>query len=184
MSLAAVYTTDVRLRGMVLTVYTLLSLAVLRCAVAAELNTAKDPLVFLYAGSEVADCRRSGSESTAINNTLVGNYTSLQDALLQATSVVTNDTHYTLCLRSGGIYYITSPIVTSRNLSLVGAVSDAENDPRIYCNYQPSDVFVIHTLYFNRSDEVRLEQLYFEGCAYPFRLELVKNVQVSHCTFR
>ena len=165
-----------------LTVYTVLSLVALRCTVAAEENAARDPLVFLYAGSVVADCGGSGGEADAGNASLMGNYTNLQVALQNATSMASADTRYTLCLRGGGRYRITSPIATSRSVALVG--TDAEDPARVYCSYQPSDVSVIYTLYFNRSAEVRLEQLYFEDCAYPFRLELVERVRVSHCTFR
>jgi len=168
---------------MILTVYTVLSLVVLRCTVAAEESAARDPLVFLYAGSAVADCGGSGGEASEANASLIGNYTSLQVALQSATSMAsTADTRYTLCLRGGGSYYITSPIATSKSVALLG--TDAGEAARVYCRYQPSDVSVIYTLYFNRSAEVRLEQLYFEGCAYPFRLELVERVRVSHSTFR
>ena len=172
------YTMD--LGKMILNVYTVLSLVVLGCTVAAEQNAA---LVSLYTGSAVADCAgSSGGEANATNATLIATNASLQDALQQATSMATADARLTLCLRGGRSYNITSPIATSRSVALIG--TDAEDDARIYCSYQPSDVPVIHTLYFNRSAEVRLEQLYFEGCAYPFRLELVHNVRVSHCTFR
>ena len=42
----------------------------------------------------------------------------------------------------------------------------------------------IHTWYFDRSDSIMFKNIHFESCGFPFRLDSVRNVDVSNCTFR
>jgi hypothetical protein len=42
----------------------------------------------------------------------------------------------------------------------------------------------IHTWYFDRSDSVTFKNIHFEGCGFPFRLDTVRNVDISNCIFR
>ena len=42
----------------------------------------------------------------------------------------------------------------------------------------------IHTWYFDRSESVAFENIHFESCGFPFRLDTVRSVLVSNCSFR
>lgn len=42
----------------------------------------------------------------------------------------------------------------------------------------------IHTWYFDRSDSVTFKNIHFKSCGFPFRLDTVRNVAISNCTFR
>lgn len=42
----------------------------------------------------------------------------------------------------------------------------------------------IHTWYFDRSDSIAFKNVHFKSCGFPFRLDTVRNVDISNCTFR
>ena len=58
----------------------------------------------------------------------------------------------------------------------------------VQCNYfaDPSlnRSWEIHTWYFDRSNSIMFQNIHFKGCGYPFRLDTVRNVDISNCTFR
>ena len=42
----------------------------------------------------------------------------------------------------------------------------------------------VHTWYFDHSDSVTFKNVHFKSCGFPFRLDTVRNVDISNCTFR
>ena len=161
----------------------LLSTVCLRCDSA-------DPLVTLYGASSVGQCTENGGEiSGGREATFIGNYSSLQDALDQLNGPKLEFSHYTLCLRGGANYSISSTFIITSSVAIIGTGNSAEDSDKdkvamVYCNYDHIANGASHTIYFNRSDEVRMENLQFERCSSPFRLELVQSVVIFHCSFK
>ena len=62
------------------------------------------------------------------------------------------------------------------------------NDVTIQCDYFADPGLngsrEIHTWYFDRSDSVTFKNVHFRSCGFPFRLDTVRNVDISNCTFR
>ena len=58
----------------------------------------------------------------------------------------------------------------------------------VQCNYSAGPRLnrsrEIHTWYFDRSNSVSFKNIHFKVCGYPFRLDTVRNVDISNCTFR
>ena len=165
------------------------SLAYLRCS-SADPGSSQGPLVALFGATAVGSCTSENGVLSVwgINATSIGNNSiNLQDALDRLSSSELNFTHYTICLRGGETYAITSPVETSHSLCMMGASDagserDLDDAPVVNCSYSSSEVN--HTLYFNRSDEVRIEYVQVQGCPYPFGFESVRDVHLSNCSFR
>ena len=141
-------------------------------------GSVEPPLVALYGGSSIGRCIENDP-----NLTSQGNYSTLQEALEQLRE--TEFSHYTVCLRSSANYSVSSaiPNITRSN---VGIMSHPTNGSTVtvFCNATAFQSGASHTLNFNDSDEVRLENVRFEGCPAPIRLELVQNVVISQSSFR
>ena len=62
------------------------------------------------------------------------------------------------------------------------------NDVTVECDYFADPGLngsrEIHTWYFDRSESVSFKNIEFRSCGFPFRLDTVRNVDISSCTFR
>ena len=84
-----------------------------------------------------------------------------------------------------GIHTITSQSdLLNASVHLIG-LSD---DVIVQCDYFAgpglSGSREIHTWYFDCSDSVTFKNIHFRSCGFPFRLDTVRNVDISNCTFR
>ena len=138
----------------------------------------------LYGASSIGHCGENAAGEISGRDTngsiaSIGNYSTLQEALERLSSY--QFSHYTVCLRSGANYSVSS--LTSVINSSVGILSGGGDKAKVYCN-RTSSSETSHTIYFKSVDEVRLENLAFEGCSAPLSMELVQHVSISRCSFQ
>lgn len=137
--------------------------------------------VGLYGGSSIGRCLATGPGITAEgdNLTCVGNYSDLRDALKELERSEATFSHFTVCLGGdvGRTYVLPSVNLTAS----LGILTAGLRRSKIYCS---SELGKKYSTFFYGSEEVRLENLNFEGCASPIGLELVQSVAISNCSFR
>ena len=83
-----------------------------------------------------------------------------------------------------GVHYITTQTnFGDANVHFVGL----DHGVMVVCDYQAdnetSDAAQIHTWYFNKSENVVLENVHFRNCGFPFRFIFVQQVNIRNCTF-
>ena len=135
--------------------------------------------VSLYGGSSVGPCSAAGVRD---NLTFIANYTDLPDALEELERNATTEfSHFTVCLRGDGAFTL-SPVNLTVSVGIQSAAGPTTTErSRIYCNAVPSKNY---SGFFRGSQDVRLENLRFEGCTSPIGLELVETVVIVNCSFR
>ena len=135
--------------------------------------------VSLYGGSSVGPCSAAGVRD---NLTLIATYTDLPDALEELERNATTEfSHFTVCLRGDGAFTL-SPVNLTVSVGIQSAAGPTTTErSRIYCNAVPSKNY---SAFFRGSQDVRLENLRFEGCTSPISLELVETVVIVNCSFR
>ena len=145
-----------------------------------------DPLVALYGASGIGRCveNAAGEISARDTNgsiTSIGNYSTLQSALERLDS--SQFSHYTVCLRSDANYSISFPTVINCSVGIMSSGGSDEGKTKIYCK-RISSSETKYTIYFKFVDEVRIENLGFEGCTAPLLIELVQQVTISQSSFQ
>ena len=140
--------------------------------------------VALYGGSSITHSH-CGEGERAGNVTLVGNYSDFTEALHHLETREEQFSHFTLCLRPDSLHVLSSSVNISSSVGIMSAEGNGGVTERIivYCRLErPSESS--YTAFFHRSQEVRLENLHFQGCPYPIGLELVENIYISNCLFQ
>ena len=139
--------------------------------------------VSLYGGSSIGPCRETAAGIAVRDDlTFIANYTDLPDALEELErNAATEFSHFTVCLRGDGAFTL-SPVNLTVSVGIQSAAGPSTTErSRVYCNTEPSKNY---SAFFLGSQDVRLENLRFEGCASPIGLELVETVVIVNCSFR
>ena len=104
---------------------------------------------------------------------------SLQSAIdiLSASSAEDN---CTLILLPPGTHYIDAPRLLTTGVHLRGTAGNAT----VSCSYRGSSEIEGYSWYFSHPRVVVFEDLNFENCPYPFRINGARTVAVDNCSFR
>ncbi len=83
-----------------------------------------------------------------------------------------------------GTHYITNQTYFGNtSVSFIGV----DTEVSIVCVYNKrddtNDSFSIHTWYFDKSKAVRMDNLQFWNCSFPFRMFVVEQVSITNCSF-
>ena len=90
------------------------------------------------------------------------------------------DTNCTSVELSSGTHTITSQTLFTAELTGLQFVGVGEN-VSVSCNYS---VATNYTWYFEQLESVVLQNIHFEGCPRPLRLDTIADVEISNCSFR
>lgn len=131
-----------------------------------------------------------GSSCISLNDSRV-TCNDLQSAIDWTSTIFFNDegstqTNITVEIQlTDGIHTINKQSdLQNANMHLVG-LSDSVT---VQCDYfadpRLNESREVHTWYFDRSDSVKFKNIHFKSCGFPFRLDTVRNVDISNCTFR
>ena len=135
-------------------------------------------------GSEASSCVRLNDSRVICNDLQSAIDWTVEASGLVSTQGSSQDNIVEICLMDG-IHTITKQSdLQNASMHLIGL----GNDVTIQCDYfaDPglSGSRQIHTWYFDRSDSVAFKNVHFKTCGFPFRLDTIRNVDISNCTFR
>ena len=153
---------------------------------------------YLLLACALADCDHAFTVSQQLQETECtadGSCGSLQLAVDSALLISANAASQS-CISftiPNGRHFIMAPAFFHSNLSVHFLGSG--NDVTLLCSYSasPSQTLVPfssssdpkhYTWYFNQSESVSFENLNFEGCPYPIRLDTVATLSIRDCSFR
>ena len=160
--------------------FAMFSLSLLRWVSADRLGT-----VTLYGGSSISACGETEeiADGGSGELSLIGNYSDLRYALEELESGDGQFSHFTVCLSGGASRaYELSPVNITSSVAIISAGSRGTEKSKVYCSAEPSETG--YAAFFYGSEDVRLENLHFEGCGLPIGFELVQNIIISHCSFQ
>ena len=117
--------------------------------------------------------------SSDICNTAGNVCGSLQSAI-DTLSASSADDNCTLILLPPGTHYIDAPRLLTTGVHLRGTADDVT----VSCSYRDSSEIEGYSWYFSHPRVVVFEDLNFENCPYPFRINGARTVVVDNCSFR
>ena len=104
---------------------------------------------------------------------------SLQSAIDMLNASVPED-NCTLIQLPPGTHYITVPRLLTTGVHLRGVADNVT----ISCSYNRSNVIEDYSWYFSHPRVVTFEDLNFEGCPLPIRVNAAQTVDIHNCSFR
>ena len=131
----------------------------------------------------------------------------LQSALEAAAAGMLNQVNSTLDREEGqntsncvsimlppGDHFISAPLYFGATSLYLFGLGEGPDDVTIFCNYtvdvnesrmfDPNYNYTDYTFYFDRSQQVSIENVQFVGCPFPLRMDTVATVGVFNSTFR
>lgn len=156
------------------------------CLLSMLINSLDATDVSVTVNSEVAASSPSCQQGMEDNSVICKD---LDTAIEHAVSVSLNSTNNgtagtAIVSLPNGVYYITTQTnFGNANIHFLGL----DHSVMVVCGYhadnETSDAAQIHTWYFNKSENVVLENIHFSNCGFPFRFTFVQQVDIGNCTF-
>ena len=104
-------------------------------------------------------------------------------AALNFTMRDTKVCNYFVINLQSGVHLITEPIITNASLSIIG-----NGAVQVVCQFDAEQFHTktgnFHSLYFNRSDFISFENVYFDYWPLPIRIFEANNVVIVNSSFR
>ena len=104
-------------------------------------------------------------------------------AALNFTMRDTKVCNYFVVNLQSGVHLVTEPVVTNASVSIIG-----NGAVQVVCQFDAEQFYTqtgnLHSLYFNRSDFVSFENIYFDHCPLPIRIFEADNVVIVNSSFR
>lgn len=83
-----------------------------------------------------------------------------------------------------GVHYITTQTnFGDANVNFIGLDHSVTVECNYYTDNETLDAAQIHTWYFNKSESVRMENIHFKNCGFPFRFIFIQKVNIANCTY-
>lgn len=99
-------------------------------------------------------------------------------------TILTGSSNYVSIALPGGTHYITTQTYFGNaSVSFAGLDSGTEIVCDFYADEDVVEPVETSTWYFNGSEEVKMANLHFKNCGFPFRLFAVRNVIIENCIF-
>lgn len=102
---------------------------------------------------------------------------------LQNTTSLEADRSATISLPNGVHYITTQTNFGDANVNFIGLNHNVTVECDYYADNETLDATQIHTWYFNKSESVRMENIHFRNCGFPFRFIFIQRVNIIDCTF-
>ena len=136
-------------------------------------------LLLLILTSCPASSQASGEATQTCHTISVSGSLTLQQAVEQILAQ-DRDTNCTSVELPSGAHTITSQTLFTAELTGLQFVGVGEN-VSVSCDYS---VATNYTWYFEQLESVVLQNVHFEGCPRPLRLDTIADVEIRNCSFR